>query len=111
MRVVRRAKRMARQEALSTPGGPDLAVMVNVNHVLSADVGLNGGLTGSAPFTGGHAPYTGGHAPFTGGHTPYTGGARRRQLRRDRLRRPPAGRVGRDPSRPATRTCRTVRSS
>jgi subtilisin family serine protease len=74
MRVVRRAKRMARQEELSTPGGPDLAVMINVNHVLSADLGLDRGLTGQAPFTGGHAPFTGGHAPFTGGHVPYTGG-------------------------------------
>ena len=74
MRVVRRAKRMARQEEPSTPGGPDLAVMINVNHVLSADLGLDGGLTGQAPFTGGHAPFTGGHAPFTGGHVPFTGG-------------------------------------
>lgn len=70
MRVVRRAKRLARTEAVDGPDGPDLAVMINVNHVLSADTGLSG----MAPYTGGHAPYTGGHAPYTGGHVPYTGG-------------------------------------
>jgi subtilisin family serine protease len=77
MRVVRRAKRLARQEVRDGADGPDLAVMINVNHVLSADSGL-GGLApftgGHAPFTGGHVPFTGGHVPFTGGHVPYTGG-------------------------------------
>ncbi len=70
MRVVRRAKRLARTEVLDGSDGPDLAVMINVNHLLSADTGLSG----MAPYTGGHAPYTGGHAPYTGGHAPYTGG-------------------------------------
>lgn len=70
MRVVRRAKRLARQEVRDGAEGPDLAVMINVNHVLSADCGL-GGL---APYTGGHAPYTGGHVPSTGGRVPPAGG-------------------------------------
>ena len=110
MRVVRRAKRMARQEELNTPGGPDLAVMVNVNHVLSADVGLGGAAWSAGPFTGGHAPFTGGHAPFTGGHTPYTGGhgAESYGVIGSGARQPVEW-VG--ARRTATTTCRTARSS
>ena len=85
LRVVRRAKRIAEQEARATgkEQAVDLDLMLAVNHLLSANA-----LLGNVPYTKGHGsagfvPYTKGHGgggfvPYTKGHgdglAPYTSG-------------------------------------